>query len=233
MTRGSASDSRGSETPALAAVRYVGLGIAVAVVLLAGCARPRAGVPPPPARLGDEETGLASWYGNPYHGRRTASGEVYDMGQMTAAHRTLPFGTWLVVENLTTGRTVEVRVNDRGPFVDQRILDLSYAAARVVGATGSGVIPVRLRVVAGPPPPSAQRDRAFAIQVGAFSAEERAVALQRELRGAGADARVQPAEVGGRTIYRVRVGRFANRADAVDHARRLTALGHAVLVVEE
>ena len=229
-------DSNSPDALALAAVRHVGLaGIAVAIVLLAGCARPRAGVTPSPptARLGQEETGLASWYGNPYHGRRTASGEVYDMTQMTAAHRTLAFGTWLIVENLNSGRTVEVRVNDRGPFIGTRILDLSYAAARVAGATGSGVIPVRLRVIAGPPPPSAPRERAFTIQVGAFSAQDRAVALQRELGGAGADAAVQPAEVGGRTIYRVRVGRFAGRAEAEGHARRLSTLGHAVLVVEE
>src|SRR5439155_10373628 len=91
--------------------------IAVAIVLLAGCARPRPAVlPPVPVRIGYEETGLASWYGNPFHGRRTASGEVYVMGEMTAAHRTLPFNTWLIVENLDNRRTVEVRVNDRGPF---------------------------------------------------------------------------------------------------------------------
>ncbi len=227
-------DSASNDALTLAAVRHVGLRIAVAVVLLAGCARPHARVTPSaPARLGYEETGLASWYGNPYHGRRAASGEVYDMAQMTAAHRTLPFGTWLVVENLNTGRTVEVRVNDRGPFVDKRILDLSYAAARVVGGTGAGVIPIRLRVIAGPPPPSTSRARAFTIQVGAFGAQERAVALQRELGGARADAGVQPAEVGGRTIYRVRVGRFASRAEALNQARRLATLGHAVIVVEE
>ena len=227
-----ARDETGRLRLTLAAVRHVGLAIAVAVVLLAGCARPRV-TPAPPAGLGYEETGLASWYGNPFHGRRAASGEVYDMGQMTAAHRTLPFGTWLAVENLTNGRTVEVRVNDRGPFVDKRILDLSYAAARVVGGTGAGVIPVRLRVIAGPPPPAAGGSRAFTIQVGAFSARERAVAFQRELGGEGADAGVQAAEVGGHTIYRVRVGRFAKRAEAEGRARRLSALGHAVLVVEE
>lgn len=216
----------------MAVVRHVGLAaIAIGIILLAGCARPRAVAPP--SGGGYEETGLASWYGNPYHGRRTASGEVYDMTQMTAAHRTLPFGSWLIVENLNNERTVEVRINDRGPFVEARILDLSYAAARIVGATGSGVIPVRLRVIAGPARLAAPRDRVFTIQVGAFSAQERAVALQRELGGAGADASVQAAEVGGRTIYRVRVGRFASRAEAEDHTRRLTASGHTVLVVEE
>ncbi len=205
----------------------------MAIVLVAGCARPRAVGTPVSPRLGHEETGLASWYGKPFHGRRTASGEVYDMKQMTAAHRTLSFGTWLVVENLNNGRTAEVRINDRGPFVDTRVLDLSYAAARVLGGTGSGVIPVRMRVIASPPPSSTSRRRALTIQVGAFSGEDRAVELQRELRGVGADASVQKAEVGGRTIYRVRVGRFVSRAEALDLARRLAALGHTVLVVEE
>ena len=155
------------------------------------------------------------------------------MGQMTAAHRTLPFNTWLIVENLNNGRTVEVRVNDRGPFAGSRILDLSYGAARLLGATGPGVISIRLRVIAsltsGPP----SRDRAFAVQVGAFSAQETALALQRELAGTGAEANVLQAEVGGRTIYRVRVGRFASSAEATATARRLAKIGYAVIVVTE
>jgi rare lipoprotein A len=97
-----------------------------------------------------EETGEASWYGHPYHGRRTASGEIFDMYQMTAAHRTLPFGTWVLVENSANGQSVKVRINDRGPFRSRRILDVSYAAARALGALGPGVIPVRLRVIASP-----------------------------------------------------------------------------------
>jgi rare lipoprotein A len=90
--------------------------------------------------------GQASWYGEPHHGRKTASGEAYDMHALTAAHRTLPLGTRLLVTNLNNGKTVEVRVNDRGPVVAARIVDLSYAAARALGAIGAGVIPVNLRV---------------------------------------------------------------------------------------
>lgn len=107
--------------------------------------------------LGYEEIGLASWYGNPYHGRETANGETYDMMKLTAAHQRIAFGTWLSVENLTNGRSVSVRINDRGPFVDPRILDLSYAAASVVNSVGAGVVPVRLRVIAGPTPPPGPR----------------------------------------------------------------------------
>ena len=127
-------------------------------------AAPRAPTPAQPS-LGYEETGEASWYGNPYHGRRAASGEIYDMNQMTAAHRTLPFDTRVWVESLVDGSGVELRINDRGPFKDpeRRIIDVSYAAARLLGVLGPGVIPVRLRVVAlpgatrsGSPPATAQ-----------------------------------------------------------------------------
>src|SRR3989441_2471458 len=156
--------------------------IAVAIVLLAGCARPRPAIlPPVPARIGYEETGLASWYGNPFHGRRTASGEVYDMGEMTAAHRTLPFNTWLIVENLENRRTVEVRVNDRGPFAGSRILDLSYGAARLLAATGPGGIPIRLRVIGGFTPGAASPGPAVSGRRGALHPQSRAVGLPRPL----------------------------------------------------
>jgi rare lipoprotein A len=108
--------------------------------------------PAVPLSVGHEERGEASWYGNPYHGRRAASGEIYDMNQMTAAHRTLPFDTRVWVESLVDGSGVELRINDRGPFKDpdRRIIDVSYAAARLLGVVGPGVIPVRIRVVALP-----------------------------------------------------------------------------------
>jgi rare lipoprotein A len=127
----------------------------IAAAALAACATPRGPVSPPvssePER-GRVETGYASWYGRWHHGRRTTSGEIYDMNRLTAAHPSLPLGTRVRVTNLRNGRSVEVRVNDRGPAVDGRILDLSYAAARALDAVGEGVVPVRLRVVAIPPP---------------------------------------------------------------------------------
>ena len=82
-----------------------------------------------PPRVGDREIGIASWYGHPYHGRRAANGEIYDMNKLTAAHRTLPFETWVRVHNLTNDRSVDVRIQDRGPFIRGRIIDLSRAAA--------------------------------------------------------------------------------------------------------
>jgi rare lipoprotein A len=96
------------------------------------------------------QTGEASWYGEPHHGRTTASGEIYDMNQLTAAHRTLPLGTRVLVTNLKNGRAVEVRINDRGPSVEGRIIDLSFAAAKELGAVPSGTIPVRIRVISQP-----------------------------------------------------------------------------------
>ena len=94
--------------------------------------------------------GRASWYGEAHHGRLTASGERYDMHALTAAHRSLPFGTRLRVVNLANDRTVDVRVNDRGPVISGRILDLSYGAARALGAVQAGIIPVRITVLPAP-----------------------------------------------------------------------------------
>ena len=103
-----------------------------------------------PASIGHTETGIASWYGEPYHGRKTASGEVYDMDRWTAAHRTLPFGTWVEVTNLTNAKRVSVRITDRGPFVHGRIIDLSRVAAKQLGVFGPGTAQVRLRVIRPP-----------------------------------------------------------------------------------
>jgi rare lipoprotein A len=131
------------------------MGALLGIGMLWGCAGVR--VEPPPsaapgrdgasAVAGHAQLGLASWYGEFHHGRQTASGEVFDMTQMTAAHRTLPLGTRLRVTNLENGRIVRVRVNDRGPYVAGRILDLSHEAARLLGMVERGVTPVRLDIV--------------------------------------------------------------------------------------
>ncbi len=137
-----------------------------ALALLAGCSRAVMTTPSVPPGAGVEEVvGMASWYGAPHHGRRTASGEVFDMNQLTAAHRTLPFGTRLLVTNRDTNQSVEVRVNDRGPFVGGRILDVSYAAGRLLGAVGPGLIPVRVRVLSLP---GGSENRPYPVQVAAF-----------------------------------------------------------------
>ena len=135
--------------------------------LVSGCATasrspspsPSSRIPPetrPEAKPGQPprggQTGEASWYGERHHGLTTASGEIYDMNQLTAAHPSLPMGSKVLVTNLKNGKSVEVRINDRGPHVDGRIIDLSYAAAKKLGAVAGGTIPVRLQVISTPPP---------------------------------------------------------------------------------
>jgi len=140
----------------------VWIGAIVLSALASGCAtsRPSASTPttgiPRETRPGSAprsgQTGEASWYGERHHGRLTASGENYDMYELTAAHPSLPLGSKVLVTNLKNGKSVEVRINDRGPHVDGRIIDLSYAAAKQLGAVSSGTIPVRLQVISTPPP---------------------------------------------------------------------------------
>lgn len=130
-------------------------------------------VPPPPsepqsasfAEPGYAETGMASWYGHPFHGRPAASGEVYDMETLVAAHCTLPFNTWVRVVNLDNSKSVEVRIIDRGPFIGGRIIDLSHAAAQLIDMESSGVAVVRMNVIRTPENAPAA---IFAVQVGAF-----------------------------------------------------------------
>src|SRR5512146_2597078 len=111
------------------------------------------------------ETGKASWYGHPYHGRAAADGEIYDMEKMTATHRTLPFDTWVRVVNLANDKSAEVRIIDRGHFVDGRIIDLSHAAAREIGMIGPGTADVRVEVMSEP---DSAPVALCAVQVGAF-----------------------------------------------------------------
>jgi rare lipoprotein A len=211
--------------------------LALSLALSSACARTVVTSPPRPAVAGAEETGLASWYGYPYHGRPTASGEVYDMRDMTAAHRTLPFGTRLAVTNLDNARMALVRVNDRGPFVDGRVLDLSYAAALALEAVGPGVVPVRIRVV-GPAaePPAAPRaggPAAYAVQVGAFASRAQAERLRDALATDGEEVRILEASVAGQALYRVRLGPFADRLAAQSAADRCASRGYPGLIVPE
>ncbi len=189
-------------------------GLAVTLAL-GGCAG-RAEVPAV-VDAGWRETGIASWYGEPFHGRRTASGEVYDMELMTAAHRTLALGTVVRVENRDNGRTVEVRINDRGPFVHGRIIDLSRAAARRLDMLGPGTARVRVTVVQAVENPGLPMWECIELQVGAFHDPELAAALRRRVLEAGYNAR---SEVGPDGLMRVIAGPFDGGADA-EAANRL------------
>jgi len=202
------------------------------LALLAGCSTAVVTTRPPaePPAAGAEEVGYASWYGSRHQGKRTASGEIYDMNQLTAAHRTLPFGTRVLVTNRDTSQSAEVRVNDRGPFVKGRILDVSYAAARQLGAVGAGTFPVRLRVIALPGTGSDAPggDGTFTVQVGSFTSRARAEALRDAV---GSEATIAESTVAGTTVYRVRIGSFPDRAQAAPTVRTLTARGFTPLLL--
>jgi rare lipoprotein A len=176
-----------------------------------------------------ELQGLASYYAEPYHGRRTASGETFDSyRELTAAHRTLPFNSVVKVTNTQNGRDVEVRINDRGPFVDGRVIDLSLKAAREIDLVRSGVAPVKLTVLkegaskasTAPATPTPIRSVSapsssapFTVQVGAFESREVAESLKKQLEQRYPNVTIETFST-TRTFYRVRVGRLADMASA-------------------
>ncbi len=201
--------------------RRAGLALLMAALAASGCARHKnktVGLtPPPPVHPGYTETGVASWYGYPYHGRPAANGEIYDMEKMTAAHRTLPFDTWVRVENLANRKTVEVRIIDRGPFVDGRIIDLSRAAARQIDLLGPGTGRVRLVVIGEP---KATAPAVFGIQVGAFAQRANADRLRAEMAAQFGAAKVVE-RAGSPTPWRVVVGAESAEDGAAALAERI------------
>ncbi|MDX1454909.1 MAG: septal ring lytic transglycosylase RlpA family protein [Gammaproteobacteria bacterium] len=197
---------------------------------------------------GFEQRGIASWYGTKFHGNRTSSGEPYDMYAMTAAHKELPLPTYVEVENLVNGRKVIVRVNDRGPFHDGRIIDLSYAAALKLGVVSTGTAEVRIRALHPgesdaapavqapaaetvtavntplPPPTIGHEGSDWYIQLAAFGSADNALAYKGELEAAG----LRPVQIGtdtGASLYRVRLGPYASEALANENAMLLAAAG--------
>lgn len=190
--------------------------------------------PPPaaaqshPPELGEYvQEGVASWYGPMFNGRRTSSGEIYDMHGFTAAHRTLPFGTMVRVTNLSNGMQTQVRINDRGPFVANRIIDLSLSAARAIEMVGPGTAQVRLELISGPDPESGF----FAVQVGSFRTEENADRLRERLSQRYSPVATIPVPANTGRFYRVRVGHFPNETDARALAAELRATEQMVTFV--
>ncbi len=205
--------------------------VVIALALLTGCARKRharVAVPPAPVPVvGAEEEGIASWYGHPYHGRRASNGEIYDMEKMTAAHRTLPFDTRVRVQNLTNNRSVDVRITDRGPFVDGRIIDLSHAAAREIRMIGPGTAPVRLTILKLP---DSEPAGVFAVQVGAFADRDNAERKRREMEKGYGAAEIERRD-GKPALWRVMVGRESTLEAAQALAARIAAAGGPAFVV--
>jgi len=174
---------------------------------------------PLPSAADFVQEGVASWYGKDFHGRKTSNGETYDMYAMTAAHKTLPMNVHVKVTNLSNQRSTIVRVNDRGPFVKKRIIDLSYSAAKELGVVGPGTAPVRVEALGYREPASASAPAhyrqptsydvgPFMVQVGAFTVPENAHRLAAQLKERFGDAKVVEALVNGRQFYRVRAGRY-------------------------
>ncbi len=167
---------------------------------------------------GFQQQGRASWYGPGFHGHRTSSGEIYNMHAMTAAHKILPMNTMLLVKNLDNGRQTIVRINDRGPFVDGRILDLSHAAAKALGILGPGTAQVAIYAVGNDSYPKAdktitmpirskEQQKGYYVQVGAFSQQDNALRMQQHFYNAGHQAIIQPAtnQKNNKKLYLVQV----------------------------
>ena len=177
---------------------------------------------------GFSQEGTASWYGRDFHGKPTSSGEVYDMYSVTAAHKTLPFNTRVQVTHQENGKSIIVRINDRGPFVGGRVIDLSYGAARKLGIIEQGTAPVTLRVLREKS--SALRRRAatrptrqgnFAVQVGVFANPSNARMVSRRFP----HSRIQPVQQNDRKIYKVLVGNFSNYETALGHMDQIRLRG--------
>ncbi|MCD6292164.1 MAG: septal ring lytic transglycosylase RlpA family protein, partial [Deltaproteobacteria bacterium] len=165
--------------------------------------------------------GIASWYGHPFHGSATASGEIYNMNTLTAAHKELPLGSQVLVTNLENNRQIEVRINDRGPFIRGRIIDLSRTGARQLGMEMNGTAMVRLDILELPEKISGSAQNPFAIQFGAFKSHNQALTLKKKLGQRNSKVFIEEITRAGETLYRVRLGWFPTKNAARHEARRL------------
>jgi rare lipoprotein A len=173
-----------------------------------------------PVDVGYTEHGEASWYGAPFHGRQASNGEIYDMNKMTAAHRTLPFETMVRVTNDRNGKSIVVRITDRGPFVNNRIIDLSYAAAKEIGSIGPGVVPVHIEVLSTTMDPEAGF---FTIQVGSFRERARAEGMRTRLNAQYSPIFIKRYDTRDGAFYRVHVGKISGEEAAKEFGEKLRA----------
>jgi len=180
------------------------------------------------------ETGIASWYGDEFHGRQTSSKEIFDQNDLTAAHRTLPFGTVLLVTNLDNGRQVTVRINDRGPFLKDRIIDLSYAAAKMLDMVGPGTARVRIEVIGFKKGEAAELkfQGKYILQVGSFVNQENARSLFITLQKDFPSVYISQYQSDSQVFYRVRL-KADSENEAKEIAQRLVRAGYPVLLIRE
>ena len=237
--------------------QYAGLSMAIGVVLLVtscGTApetRPPENTGKPYKVFGKEyypllsaekfkQTGVASWYGGDFHGRKTSNGETYNMYDSTAAHKTLPFNTVVKVTDLETGRVTKVRINDRGPFVKNRIIDLSYKAAHELGIHDKGTTVVEIealgvetRVVEDGKvkvkyvKPASYDQGSFTVQIGSFRVRENADRLRDLMADSYQNAHIVTYDTGVETFYRVRVTHSSTLEEAIDDQRQLEGKGYS------
>jgi rare lipoprotein A len=197
-------------------------------------------IPPPKVRVLEpaagrlSQTGIASWYGPGFHGKATASGEVYNQTEFTAAHQTLPLGTRVMVTNLENGSTAEVTINDRGPFAKGRIIDLSYSAAQTINMVGPGTALVRVDVLESPTKMNTIRSTLdYTLQLGSFSQLENAERLRDRAATSFAGVTIAPLQSKDTTYYRVHLGTFSSRSDAQAQAQQVTQAGYSVIIMEK
>lgn len=200
----------------------------------AGCATRQAvpvprPAPPLPVR---SAVGVASWYGPGFNGHRTANGEIYDENDMTAASNIFPLDSRVVVTDLANGRVVEVRINDRGPYVKGRKIDLSYAAARSLRMVGPGTATVRMDLVRTSLADQGGSPQYF-VQVGSFAERQNAERLRARLAARYNDVAISELDTGTGRYYRVRMGGFASRGQARERGAQAARLGLPIIIVRE
>ncbi len=183
------------------------------------------------------QQGTASWYGKKFHGKKTASGEIYDMHAMTAAHKTLPMGTYVRVSNQNNGKTATVRINDRGPYVRKRIIDLSYSAARKLEIVGPGSAPVEIVALGSAVikktangsirsyQPIDYNHGLFTFQIGAFKNRDNAMRLKNTLSRTYPNLHIMTYHTGHATFYRVRLGKCRSLQEALRYEKQLIQAG--------
>jgi len=222
-----------SSTPAAA---YIKSALCLFVLAFAvGCSLPPSRVRVPEVPTGQlSQTGIASWYGPGFHGKATASGDVYDQNDLTAAHQTLPLGTRVMVTNLENGRSAEVMINDRGPFAKGRIIDLSHSAAQSLDMVGPGTALVRIDVINSPVKIQTIRPALdYTLQLGSFARLENAQQLRDRLAQSFGDVVIAPLQSKDATYYRVQLGKFSNRSDAEQRAQQVSQAGYSVIIMEQ
>jgi rare lipoprotein A len=194
------------------------------VSLATGCSHMQKQIPGP----GWVETGTASWYGEDFHGKPTASGEKYDMYGCSAAHKTIPLGSRVRVINLENGKEIIVPVNDRGPFVGARIIDMSYGAAQRLGMVEEGLAKVRIEVLELPRNYAGGK---YTIQLGAFAERDNARKLAIQIESRGYRPNIEEANIHGSPLYRVRLGTFNSIESAQSLGQVLSTSGFNCFVV--